>query len=231
MELSLLPPGKKRYRPHMLKLLALLLAGGILGLPVRAAETIRFAAHFTNTLPVGWQNVAFFKTPTDYQAVTEGTNHFVRGRATNTCSGLSCKLAIAPPQKLTLRWRWRIAGVNTNGSERELKKFDHAARVFLAFDTFIGPPRTLNYLWGNVEKPGTVLAHPKSGRAQIFVVESGNEKAGQWQAESRDVSADWRRAFPDLPMPKIVGIGIMTDNDSLGMPLTGDYADMELVGE
>jgi len=231
MELSLLPAGKTRYLRPMLKLLALLSAGGLLALPLRAAETILFAAHFTNSLSADWQNVAFFKTPTDYRPLTEGTNHFLRGAATNSCSGLTYKLAITPPQKLTLRWRWRIAGVNTNGSERNLKKFDHAARVFLAFDTFIGPPRTLNYLWGDVEKTGTFLAHPKSGRAQLFVVESGNGKAGSWQTESRDVIADWHRAFPDLPMPKIVGIGVMTDSDSLGMTLTGDYADLELIEE
>ena len=121
--------------------------------------------------------------------------------------------------------------MNTNGSERDLKKFDHAARVFVAFDTFIGPPRTLNYLWANVEPMGTVLEHPKSNRAQIFVVESGNPKAGQWITEERDVGADWQKVFPDKPMPKLVGIGVMTDSDSLGMKLAGDYADIELLSE
>jgi hypothetical protein len=181
-----------------------------------AAEKILFAENFAHGLSNGWQNVAFFKTPTDYAAMRDGTNGFVRGVAEKTCSALSVKLAVAPPGKLKLRWRWRIAGVNTNGSERDLKKFDHAARVFVAFDTFIGPPRTLNYMWGDVEKIGTVLEHPKSGRAQIFVLESGNAKAGQWIAEERDVTADWKRVFPGKPMPEIVGLGVMTDSDSWG---------------
>jgi hypothetical protein len=86
-------------------------------------------------------------------------------------------------------------------------------------------------MWANVEKPGTVLEHPKSGRAQIFVLESGDAKAGQWIAEERDVTADWKKVFPDKPMPKIVGLGVMTDSDSLGRKLTGDYADIELIGE
>jgi hypothetical protein len=144
---------------------------------------------------------------------------------------LSRKLDVAPPAKLKLRWRWKIDGVNPNGSERDLKKFDHAARLFVAFDTFIGPPRTLNYLWANVEKIGAVLEHPKSGRAQIFVLESGNGKAGRWLTEERDVTMDWKRVFPDKPMPKIVGLGVMTDSDSLGKKMTGSYADIELIGE
>lgn len=196
-----------------------------------AAEKILFAENFSHGISQGWENVAFFKTPTDYEVVHGGTNGFLHAVAVQSCSALSVKLALAPPAKLKLRWRWRIAGVATNGSERELKRFDHAARVFVAFDTFIGPPRSLNYMWADVEKPGSVLDHPKSGRARIFVLQSGNERAGRWLAEERDVSADWQKAFPGQPMPKIVGLGVMTDSDSLGGKLTGDYADIELIGE
>jgi hypothetical protein len=204
-------------------------AGALAG--AAAPEKILFAENFSRGLTNGWQNVAYFKTPTDYQVVRDGTNFCVRGAAEKTCSALTMKLNLTPPENLKLRWRWKIDGVNTNGSERDLKKFDHAARVFLAFDTFIGPPRTLNYFWGDAEKAGTVLAHPKSGRAQIFVVESGNARAGEWISETRDVGADWKKVFPDRPMPKIVGLGLMTDSDSLGQKLTGCYADIELIGE
>jgi len=195
------------------------------------AAQVLFSENFAHGIPKDWQNVVFFKTPTDYQARHDGTNFYVHAVANKTCSGLSIKLNVEPTAKLKLRWRWRIDGVNTNGSERDLKKFDHAARVFIAFDTFIGPPRTLNYMWGDVEPAGTVLVHPKSERAQIFVVESGNAKAGQWVSEERDVTADWKRVFPDKTMPKIVGVGIMTDSDSLGQKLQGDYAGIELISE
>jgi len=198
---------------------------------VAAAEKILFAANFSHGNSKDWENVAYFKMPTDYAVVRDGTNCFVRGVAAKTCSALSRKLDLAPTEKLKLRWRWRVEGVNTNGSERDLKKFDHAARVFVAFDTFIGPPRTLNYFWGDIEPAGTVLEHPKSGRAQMFILESGNAKAGQWVSEERDLVADWKKVFPGKPMPKIVGLGLMTDSDSLGMKLTGDYADIELIGE
>jgi len=202
-----------------------------LALSQASAGVILFADNFSRGLTNGWQNVAFFKTPTDYQVCRDGTNFYLAGVADKSCSALSTKLSIAAPAKLTLRWRWRIDGVAVNGSERELSKFDHAARVFVAFDTFIGPPRTLDYIWGNVEPVGTVLAHPKSSRAQIFVVESGNAKAKQWLTEERDVTADWNRAFPGQPMPKIVGLGVMTDGDSLGQKLTGDYTDIELIAD
>jgi hypothetical protein len=130
-----------------------------------------------------------------------------------------------------LRWRWRIAAVAANGSDSELGRFDHAARVFVAFDTFIGPPRTLNYLWADAATPGSLLKHPLTSRAKLFVVESGNDKAGRWIGEERDVTADWERAFPGRKMPKIVAVGILTDSDSLKGKLSGDYADIELIQE
>jgi len=196
-----------------------------------AAEKVLFAADFSHGISKDWENVAFFKQKTNYAVRREGTNVWLHGVADNSCSGLTTKLDLAPPAKLKLRWRWRIDGVATNGSERVLKTFDHAARVFVAFDTFIGPPRTLNYMWANVEPVGTVLEHPKSSRAQIFILESGSAKAGHWISEERDVAADWKKVFPDKPMPKIVGLGVMTDSDSLGGKLTGDYADIELLGQ
>jgi hypothetical protein len=44
-----------------------------------------------------------------------------------------------------------------------------------------------------------------------------------------DVTADWERTFPGKAMPKIVGLGVMTDSDSLGQPLAGAYAGVELI--
>jgi uncharacterized protein YndB with AHSA1/START domain len=206
-----------------------LFAGSLL--VCRAAKTILFSENFANGISSGWENKAYFKTPTIYEATTDGTNFCVRGVSQKTCSALTHELKIEPPKKLILRWRWKIDGVNPNGSERNIKKFDHAARVVVAFDTFIGPPRTLNYMWGDVEKAGTVLEHPKSGRAQIFVLESGDAKAGQWISEERDVTADWQKVFGDRRMPKIVGIALMTDSDSLGKKLVGYYSDIELIAE
>jgi hypothetical protein len=209
---------------------AVLVAAGSLGLAA-ARETILFAPDFSLGLASGWQNVAFFKKLTEYTVVRDGTNAWVRGVAEQSCSALSTKLDLAVPATLTLRWRWRIQGVPAGGSERDLSKFDHAARVFIAFDTWVGPPLTLNYLWGDAEKPGTVLVHPKSARAQLLVLQSGNALAGQWVTEERDVTADWRRVFGDKAMPRIVGLGLMTDADSLGQRLVGDYADIELIGK
>jgi len=196
------------------------------------AEQVVFAPDFSHGLSNRWTNVSLYKSRTVYSVVSEGTNFFVHAAADNSCSALTARLNLAPSaKKLKLRWRWRIAGVATNGSDLILKKFDHAARVFVAFDTFIGPPRTLNYFWANQEPVGILLEHPLTGRAKDFIVESGNEKAGRWVAEERDVTADWKRAFPGKAMPKIAAVGMLTDGDSLEIKISGDYADLQLIAE
>lgn len=195
------------------------------------ADKVFFAADFSHGITNGWKNVDLFGRVTDYSVQREGTNFFIHAEASNSCSALTARLNLPAPGKLVLHWRWRIQGVNTNGSERDLKRFDHAARVFVAFDTFIGPPRTLNYFWANHEPAGEFLNHPMTSRAKIITVESGNARAGQWISEERDVIADWRRAFPGRKMPKIVGVGMLTDGDSLNVRLSADYAGIELTGE
>jgi hypothetical protein len=211
--------------------LLFLLAG--LGLRAQSsrASQVLFASDFCRTGTNGWKNVGLFKGPTSYTTSRDGTNCFIYAQADNSCSALTMKLDCKPPKKLVLRWRWRIDGVNTNGSEHDLKRFDHAARVFVAFDTFIGPPRTLNYFWANSEPVGSFFDHPMTSRAQIIVVESGNSKAGRWVSEERDVTADWQHAFGSKKMPKIEAVGMLTDGDSLETKISGDYADIELIAE
>jgi hypothetical protein len=199
-------------------------------LPARA-EQILFASDFARSGTNGWRNVPLYKGLTDYSVHRDGTNFFMHAAASNSCSAFTMKLDLQPPQRVKLRWRWRIDSVNTNASDRELKTFDHAARVFVAFDTFIGPPRTLDYYWANVEPVGTMLEHPLTGRVKNFFIESGNAKAGQWITEERDITADWQRAFPGKDMPKIEAVGMLTDGDSLNIQISGDYADIQLIAE
>lgn len=209
---------------------SLILAALAILLPARA-EQVLFAADFSKGLTNGWKNVPLYKGPTDYSVRCDGTNLYVHAAASNSCSAMAAKMDLKPPKKLKLRWRWRIDGVITNASDRELKTFDHAARVFVAFDTFIGPPRTLNYFWANAETPGVWRDHPMTGRVKNFFVESGNARAGQWVAEERDLSADWQRTFPGKTMPKIEAVGMLTDGDSLGVRTSADYADIQLISE
>ncbi len=193
-------------------------------------NNIMFAAHFETGLTGRWQQVKF-GLPTDYAVARDGTNFYLRATASNSCSALMTKLNLKPPAHLFLRWRWKIDHTPTNASDTTLRDYDHTARVLIAFDTLIGPPRSINYLWANSENIGTAMPHPLMSRAQMLVLETGNARAGEWIAEERDVTADWQRLFGKKAMSKIVGLGVLTDTDSTHTQATAGYADIELYSQ
>jgi hypothetical protein len=61
----------------------------------------------------------------------------------------------------------------------------------------------------------------------MVAVQTGNNLAGRWITEKRNIVEDYRRAFRRTP-PEIIGIGIMTDTDDTGEETTGYYGDILL---
>ena len=71
----------------------------------------------------------------------------------------------------------------------------------------------------------TVIPNRFTTRIKMVVAESGRDKLGRWQEQTRDVYADFRRAFGERP-GRIVGIGIMTDTDNTGDNVHAYYGDI-----
>ena len=188
-----------------------------------------FSEYFEHGLAGRWEHLKF-GPPTDYFIFRDQATNCLKAVADKTCSAFMTKVNLKPPAHLTARWRWRIDNLPTNSTDHIAASFDHSARIIIAFDTFIGPPRTLNYVWANQKAIGVTFPHPLSGRAQMIALESGDKRAGQWISEERDVTADWHQLFGDKVMPKIVAIGVITDAENTGSKVTGYYANIELSG-
>jgi len=202
-------------------LLAVLLVTSLFG----AEHTILFSEDFEKPLGNRWQQVKF-GDPTDYRIVSENSNVVLKAMADSTSSAFAAKLEVPPTVQATIRWRWKISSCPTNGSDDKLATFDHTARIFVAFDTLLGPPRTVNYVWANQLQTNSVFDHPSSSRSKFIVLESGNGRAGQWVTEERNLAADWRRLFKTEKMPRIVGLGVFTDSDGTHTSVTGSYDDI-----
>jgi hypothetical protein len=194
-----------------------------------ADDKILFREDFSQPLSDRWKQVKFGSL-TDYQIVMEGSNACLKASANMTASALATKITIQPARETTIRWRWKIDSCPTNGSEDKLATFDHTARVFVAFDTFIGPPRTINYVWANQMGTNSVFDHPNSSRSKFIVLESGNEKTGQWLVEQRDLKKDWQALFKSDSVPEIVGLGVFTDSDGTHTFVTAWYDDIVVEG-
>ena len=191
------------------------------------AGGVIFREDFKPPLSAAWKPFKFTGW-TDYRAGLDGTNRCLIAHAPGVASGLAHAVTAKPTGKLILRWRWKIDRCPPGATETNLATFDHTARIFVAFKTFIGPPRSVHYVWANEAAVGATFLHPNSSRARFIALQTGNARAGQWLAESRDVTADWQRLFPDQKMPKPEAVGVITGTDSTGADVTGWYANIEL---
>lgn len=188
-----------------------------------------FSEDFDKPLAGRWKQVKFGEL-TDYRIVSEGSNGCLQASANATASAFATKVNIRSEPGMSIRWRWKISACPTNGSDSELATFDHTARIFVAFDTFIGPPRTINYVWANTAETNSVFDHPNSSRSKFIVIESGDGKAGRWIGERRDLRKDWQRLFKSETVPKIVAVGVFTDSDGTRSSVTGWYDDIVIEG-
>jgi hypothetical protein len=59
----------------------------------------------------------------------------------------------------------------------------------------------------------------------MIVVESGDERAGEWQVERRNLVEDYARAFGGQA-PRISGVAIMTDTDDTGESAVAWFGDI-----
>ena len=73
-----------------------------------------------------------------------------------------------------------------------------------------------------------MLPNANISRIKKIVVRSGEKGLASWQSISRDLHADYRRAFPGEEPGEIESIGLMTDTDSLGGVARACYADLAL---
>jgi hypothetical protein len=192
--------------------------------PTRAAI---FSEDFEQGISKRWEPVKF-EGKTDYSIVKEEGSSVLQARAASSASGLGTKAEFPVKPNTVFSWRWKIDKTPPGATEDEKKNFDHTARLFVAFKTALGPPRTINYVWASKVEAGKTFHHPSSGRARFIVLESGDGKAGKWVKESRDLYQDWKTLFGKDEPPNVVSIGLMTDSDGTGATVTGWYDDLKV---
>ena len=186
-----------------------------------------FHENFESGLRPIWKKVEF-EGETRHEIAKEGSNSVLKATAESSATGLAVKLDRLKAEGAMLSWRWKIDRVPPGGSDDKKKTFDHTGRLFVAFKTRVGPPRTINYVWANQVAVGRTFHHPSSGRSRFIVLQYGNEKAGRWLEEKRNIEADWKKLFGGDDVPEIVGLGFMTDSDGTQSKVTGWYDDIRL---
>lgn len=152
----------------------------------------------------------------------------------NSISSLTTPLKADANVFQFLEWEWKIDSVLPSGDMFDKDGDDFAARIYVTFDydpsnlgfrdrmryrvyraftSFEIPLRSLNYVWANKAEVGTISENPFSDWVRYIAIQSGNDEAGVWKIEKRNILEDYREVFGEEP-PAISGITIMTDSDN-----------------
>jgi hypothetical protein len=122
-----------------------------------------------------------------------------------------------------LQFSWRAVSLPPGGNERQKSTNDGALGIYIVFEGWSMPPRSIKYVWSTTLPVGTVAESPYSKKARIVVLRSGSGEAGNWIEEKVNVLDDFHRLFGGSDVPRVRGIGILTDSDNTASSSSGDY--------
>ena len=197
----------------------LLIAALVLSTPLPDIPVGRFSASDLS----GWSDHAF-KRKTSY-TLEDGS---LKAHSINGASGKIKKISIDTRSYRKLSWRWRIDHTLKREDIRLKSGDDFAARVYVVFPrTFFWRMRAINYVWAAKMPKGSVARSPYTGNSVIVAVESGDDKAGNWVSEERNIYEDYKTIFGEEP-PLLGGVAIMTDTDDTNDEATAWYGDLTL---
>lgn len=153
----------------------------------------------------------------------------------NLLHDLPASTVLAPGQRLA--WSWRLQKPNPSIDLHKKSGDDSPAKVCMSFDVPLQqlpfgerqqlrmahalsgldlPTATLCWVWGGPEARGTLLDNPYTRRVRYIVLRSAADAQDTWFDESRDIAADFKRAFgdesPSLPAATAVLVGADADN-------------------
>lgn len=179
----------------------------------------------------GWWMVSYFSVPpTSYSKAAGG---IIRAESRGSRSSLFKTVADNEKNSPVLAWRWKISNVVRSAIETRKDRFDTAARVIVVFrkegpfgkiEGGEPPGVRIEYIWASTLPKGKIFDDPGERNAKVAVLESGNEKAGQWVNESRNVRKDYRELFGSEP-PSLLAIGLLTDTDHSNEMVTAYYSE------
>jgi hypothetical protein len=202
-------------------------------------------------LGAGWRVATLprqSKPVTRFVAERVGERSAVRIDAAESYGNLAFDLpaAEAPRQ---LRWSWRVHVANGATDLRSKAGDDTPAKVCLSFDLPLEqvpfgertllrlfrasagenlPAATLCWVWGRTEPRGALIDSPFTRRVRTIVLRNAADSLDTWFDETRDVAADFRRAFGDeaQTLPPLVAVLIGGDADNTHQQTQAHVADL-----
>ena len=204
------------------------------------APPMRMQEHFdtiASGLPVDWKPIVFSKieSHTEFMVIESDGGSALQAHAKASASGLAWEKEFDPHCLVEISWKWKISNVLPLGDVTRKSGDDVPARVFIMFPydpeqanfftrivygiykLLYGeypPGKAIGYIWANRLPIGQVVESAYTSRLKLFALKSGDELAGSWIEERRNIPADFRTAFPGESLPRLARVAIMVDSDN-----------------
>jgi Protein of unknown function (DUF3047) len=199
----------------------------------------------------GWEEHRFpGKRPTEYRVEHEDSAgvQVVKAKANGSASMLRKRMLVEPDKLGTISFAWRAERISVHADIGESDVTDAPLRVVLAFDgdrsrwstkdtllnelsrVLMGeemPYATLIYTWCAQSEKDSVVNNPRTQTVRNLILESGQERKGQWLSYRRNVREDFKRVFGEDPGP-LTSLALMTDADNTKSLTEGWYREVRL---
>ncbi len=223
-----------------------------------AAVTLESIAPFSAAqpgpnLPAGWTLLTLprQKAP-DFNLVRDAGITVLHVQSESAVGSAAFRLRVDPSAVSRLSWRWKVDRTLAKARFGSKEGDDFAARVYVSFDVPVEslslaqrakmklaklvfgadlPTAAICYVWDNHAPIGTNGWNPYSDRVRMVVLQSGDGRAGEWVAESRDVEADFRTAFGESwkgATPAVSGVAVSADTDQTLEKVNAWFGDLRL---
>jgi len=163
-------------------------------------------------LPADWQVKVNHGTP-EVSVCTDRSDSCVHLKSVKSSFALERGVDVDPVQLPFLTWHWKVAQLPSGGDFRHSSTDDQAAQVLVAFDDH----RIVSYVWDTTAPKGAEQRSTFIPLVRVFsvVCQSGFAGANQWIAESRNVAADYQRAY-GKPAPHVKGLRLQINSQHTG---------------
>jgi len=175
-----------------------------------------------------WQEI-LIRGATEYRLTANAGRVAIRAIGQGSASGLVRRVQVNPVNCPRFEWSWRVDQLQETADIRLKEKEDVAASIYLMFGDpglLLTPKQvpSLRYVWTNerMDVESIVDSPYLPGTVKSVVVRSGSRQP-EWFVESRNILADFERAFGYAPEEQIEAIALFTDNDQTREPVLAYY--------
>jgi hypothetical protein len=218
-----------------------------------AAQTVTVGSfeEVGSTPPEPWHLIRF---DTDIPATTYTIRDWggftaIEAQANGSMALLVHPVSVDLSKTPVLCWAWRVDSALKTANMAEKSGDDYAARVYVSLDLpssamSLGtrlalslargahgdkvPDAALNYVWDNTHPIGTQMPNAYTEQNRMIVLQSGNERAGQWVFEKRNILADAQAHF-DTADIVVTSVAVASDTDNTKETARAGFADIHFV--